>query len=95
MCRDVVARNALLKRSGATVLEVRASQKEEVMMHYNIIESQHYPGTWQAEAIDDMGRVFVVAFSGPEAEKRAREYANWKNVFVHETVMPQGSQLYP
>ena len=31
------------------------------------------------QAIDDGGRVFVAVFSGPEAEDRAREYADWKS----------------
>lgn len=48
-------------------------------MHYEVVESRQYPGHWHAEAIDQDGAVFVVVFSGPHAEQRAREYANWKN----------------
>ena len=51
-------------------------------MHYEVVESPAYPGTWHAEAIDEKGRVFVTAFSGPDAERRAREYAEWKNSSV-------------
>jgi hypothetical protein len=48
-------------------------------MHYEVVESRQYPGHWHAEAIDQDGAVFVVVFSGPHAEQRAHEYANWKN----------------
>ena len=51
-------------------------------MQYEVVESQPYPGIWHVEGIDEEGRVFVTAFSGPEAEKRAREYAQWKNSSV-------------
>lgn len=48
-------------------------------MHYEVVESRQYRGHWHVEAIDEDGRVFVVVFSGPKAEDRAREYASWKN----------------
>lgn len=48
-------------------------------LNYEVIESPEFPGHWHVEAIDDEGRVFVAVFSGPEAEGRAREYADWKN----------------
>jgi hypothetical protein len=37
--------------------------------------------TWRVEAINQEGdgEVFVAIFSGPDAEARAREYADWKN----------------
>lgn len=46
---------------------------------YEIAESREYRGHWHVEAIDDEGRIFVAVFSGPEAENRAAEYADWKN----------------
>jgi hypothetical protein len=38
------------------------------------------PLTWSVEVIntDDDGGVDVTLFSGPKAETRAREYAEWK-----------------
>jgi len=48
-------------------------------MHYEVAESRKYPGHWHVEAVDDDGRVFVVVFSGPNAQERAHEYASWKN----------------
>jgi hypothetical protein len=38
-------------------------------------------GSWGVEAIDfeGDGDCFVTVFYGPEAEKRAQEYADWKN----------------
>ena len=52
-------------------------------MHYDVTESRAYPGTWHAEAIDERGRIFLATFSGAEAEKQAREYANWKNLSLY------------
>jgi hypothetical protein len=34
---------------------------------------------WRVEAITEEGQVLVTLFSGPDAERRAREYAAWKN----------------
>jgi hypothetical protein len=48
-------------------------------LRYEIIESSQHPGHWHVEAIDEEGRVFVAVFSGPDAQKRAAEYADWKN----------------
>ena len=48
-------------------------------LKYEVTESPEFSGHWHVEAIDDEGRVFVAVFSGPEAEERAREYADWKN----------------
>ncbi len=46
---------------------------------YELVESDLYPGHWHVEAIDNEGRIFVAVFSGPDAEARATEYADWKN----------------
>ena len=56
-------------------------------LKYEVIESPEFPGQWHAEAIDDEGRVFVAVFSGPEAEERAREYADWKNGLMRAPVI--------
>lgn len=48
-------------------------------MDYEVAEDRDYAGTWRVEAIDrNDGDIYVAIFSGPEAEKRAREYAEWK-----------------
>jgi hypothetical protein len=46
-----------------------------------VIEDGNNPTDWRAEAIDDAGEgeCYVVTFTGPRAEERAREYARWKN----------------
>ena len=33
---------------------------------------------WRVERIEDDGSIEVTIFSGPMAERRAREYAEWK-----------------
>lgn len=47
------------------------------------------PLTWAVESInsDGDGGVDVTKFSGPDAEKRAREYANWKYDAAYPTVV--------
>jgi hypothetical protein len=48
---------------------------------YKLIKDENNPTDWRAEAIDDAGEgeCYVVTFTGPRAEERAREYAQWKN----------------
>lgn len=50
-------------------------------MKYTVEESQHTPGEWRVEFIDDKGEgeIEVTLFSGRTAELRAKEYAAWKN----------------
>lgn len=52
-------------------------------LEYEVIEAKESVGgdTWRVEAIDDEkdGQVYVTIFAGPEAEERAREYAEFKN----------------
>ena len=49
-------------------------------MNYEVIPDSISPGDWRVEAINDVGEgeVYVAIFSGPDAEQRAREYADWK-----------------
>ncbi|KKN68705.1 hypothetical protein LCGC14_0448960 [marine sediment metagenome] len=51
------------------------------MLKYEVTEDKLYPGDWRAEATDyeSEGECYVVIFAGPQAEKRAREYAEFKN----------------
>ena len=48
---------------------------------YEVVKDENYPTEWRTEAIDDAGEgeCYVVIFTGPRAEERAREYARWKN----------------
>jgi hypothetical protein len=57
-----------------------ASQKEEeIKMHQEVFADKEFPNDWRVEAIDkDSGDIFVAVFSGPDAEERAREYADWQ-----------------
>ena len=48
-------------------------------MNYEVKESKTHRDYWHVEATDSEGRVFVAVFSGPQAQARAQEYAEWKN----------------
>ncbi len=50
-------------------------------MTFEAMADQKNSGEWRVEAIDfnNEGQVYVAIFSGPNAEKRAEEYAIWKN----------------
>lgn len=43
--------------------------------------TQSGPSEWRVEAIDydNEGVVYVAIFTGPQADQRAAEYAEWKN----------------
>jgi hypothetical protein len=49
-------------------------------MEWECFQDMKNKGDWRVEAIDfdDEGAVYVTIFSGPEARKRAREYAALK-----------------
>lgn len=50
-------------------------------LQYETIEDNRHPGDYRVEAIDTEGdgEVYVAIFTGPDAQKRAQEYADWKN----------------
>ncbi len=50
-------------------------------MRYEMMRSRGSVDEWRVEAIDyeHDGQVFVAIFSGPDAERRAKEYAEWRN----------------
>src|SRR5690348_8986481 len=54
------------------------SNKGAHSMTYEVAECRDHIGEWRAEASDDEG-CYVVIFSGPNAERRARDYAAWQN----------------
>ncbi len=57
--------------------------KRVVDKMYEVAESTLYPDHWHVEAVGEDGQVYVAVFSGPEAAKRAAEYAEWKNSAAH------------
>jgi 5-methylcytosine-specific restriction enzyme A len=54
-------------------------------MHYDVVESgpSRFP-EWLVEAINagGEGELYSALFSGPDAQRRAEEYAAWKNAVV-------------
>lgn len=50
-------------------------------MEYEVLRAGGTADEWRVEAANEAadGLVYVALFSGPEAEQRAREYADWKN----------------
>jgi len=50
-------------------------------LHYEVIADALHKGDYRVEATDANrdGEVYVAIFTGPDAESRAREYANWKS----------------
>jgi hypothetical protein len=50
-------------------------------MEYEVVKDSTLMDAWRVEAIDvkQDGEVYVTIFSGPDAEERAREYADWKS----------------
>lgn len=50
-------------------------------MHYEVAKDRTMMDTWRVEAMNERGdgEVYVAIFSGPDAEARAHEYADWKN----------------
>lgn len=67
------------------------------MLKYVVAESRNNPGRWMVEAIDydgkvfDTGAIFTVMFTGPTAQKRALEYAAWKNAATTQEATAVGS----
>lgn len=47
-------------------------------MDIEIFERRDSAGVWTVEAIGSDGEVYQALFAGPQAEQRAREYANFK-----------------
>jgi hypothetical protein len=53
--------------------------RERERLNHEVAESRTYPGHWHVEAVGIDGEVYVAVFSGPNAQHRAAEYADWKN----------------
>jgi hypothetical protein len=60
-------------------------------MNYEVKESAEQRGAYLAVAINEANHneLFSVLFSGPDARRRAEEYAAWKNAELE----PTGEQL--
>ena len=48
-------------------------------MQYEVMQSRGVVDEWRVEAINKGGEVYVILFSGPNAQDRAEAYAAWKN----------------
>lgn len=48
-------------------------------MFYTVVQPKDIPSEWRVERVVGEGRVEVTIFWGPDAERRARDYAVWKN----------------
>ena len=61
------------------------------MMRYEVEQSSERPEEYLAVAVneDSKGERYVALFTGPDAQKRAEEYAGWKNSELEVT----GEQL--
>lgn len=50
----------------------------QIDLEATVYESRIAPGEWGVEGIDDDGGVVMATFSGPDAQRRAVEYAEAK-----------------
>jgi hypothetical protein len=48
-------------------------------MEYEAFQDRQHPEDWRVETTDEDGGCYVNIFSGPEARRRAEEYAAWKS----------------
>lgn len=56
------------------------AQTTQATLSYEVLRDKTSPNDWRVESIDiKAGDVFVAIFSGPLAEQRAIEYAEFKN----------------
>jgi hypothetical protein len=57
--------------------ENAASQTEEARMTTEVFADKEFPNDWHVETIDEKtGDIYQAVFAGPNAERRAREYAS-------------------
>ena len=53
--------------------------RETINMQITVFVDKEFPKDWHVEAIDTKsGDIFQAVFAGPDAEDRAREYADWQ-----------------
>ena len=59
---------------------------QEAVMRWTIFADKKFPNDWHVEAIDrESGDIYVAVFSGPDAENRARKYADWQQSQLQRT----------
>lgn len=62
-------------------------------LNYIAFADRQCPPDWRAEALDlKTGDSYIAIFSGPEAERRAVEYAAFKNGTIPALVEPRAAQ---
>ena len=60
-----------------------APQAREKKMTTEVFADKEFPNDWHVESIDEnTGEIYQAVFAGPNAERRAREYANWQESSV-------------
>lgn len=54
---------------------------ETATLTFEVAQARDAIAEWIVEAIDEVngGEVYMTRFSGPDANQRAQEYADWKN----------------
>lgn len=63
----------------ATLLENSATHSKEGSVQTTVFADKEFPNDWHVEMIDsETGDIYQTVFSGPDAEGRAREYAEWE-----------------
>ena len=57
-----------------------ASTLSSTTLKYNVFPDKEIPSEWHVEAIDpNTGDIFSAVFGNADAEKCAREYADWRS----------------
>ena len=57
-----------------------ASVSSPIALKYKVFADQQFPSEWHVEAINaDTGDIFSAVFANADAERCAREYAEWRN----------------
>lgn len=78
---------------GVTIPSMKTTEavSRQPAIVYEALPCRIYSGEWLVEGIDHDadGSVRMARFSGPEAESRARNYAEWMN---SSTRLTQGSE---
>ncbi len=68
-----------LREQNARLVEALNSERKDetgrISMEYEVVQDKRHPQDYRAEAIGADGECYSVVFIGPDAEKRAREYA--------------------
>ena len=77
----VIVENALATNiEAASIPKVWKTEKQlaPAIENVSVAEAEEVPGCWVVDARDSDNALLRAVFDGPDAEKRAREYARWK-----------------